>query len=201
MRKAISSYSPAERKLLHKIGQASTLAKTMHESELTEDFVRELTANQNRLYAYIFSLLGKHAHASDVLQETNLVLWRKIDQFDGSKPFLPWAFAIARFQVLAFLRDRKRERMLLDPELIELVADQAAQESTCLESTRQSLRSCLGKLSPKSQELIRGRYFSSLTIEQLSKSVSRTAGATKVALLRARRQLAKCIEQQLASES
>ncbi|MDF1745393.1 MAG: sigma factor, partial [Gimesia sp.] len=50
----------------------------MDQSDNTEQFVQQLTENQNRLYGYVYSLLGDHSRAEDVLQETNLVLWRKI---------------------------------------------------------------------------------------------------------------------------
>ena len=74
----------------------------------TEYFIQALTESQNRLYGYIFSLVGEHHAASDILQECNLVLWRKFGEFRPESDFIPWAFAIARFQVLAHLRDRKR---------------------------------------------------------------------------------------------
>ena len=57
-----------------------------------DDFVQQLTANQNRLYGYIFSLLGDHHRANDVLQETNMVLWRKAAEFQTDRDFIPWAF-------------------------------------------------------------------------------------------------------------
>ncbi len=87
-----------------------------------EYFVQQITEHQDRMYGYIFSLLGDHSRASDVLQESNLVLWRKKAQFETGQPFLPWALAIAKFQVLAHVRDRARDRCVLDPKLVEQMA-------------------------------------------------------------------------------
>ena len=42
-----------------------------------ERFVTSLTDSQDLLYAYILSLFPDVDLARDVLQETNLVLWRK----------------------------------------------------------------------------------------------------------------------------
>ena len=75
----------------------------MSASDKTEQFVQQLAENQNRLYGYVYSLVGDHAQAADVVQETNMVLWRKLDEFDPQRPFLPWAFTIGRFQVLAHI--------------------------------------------------------------------------------------------------
>ena len=50
----------------------------MASPETTEKFVQRLTANQTRLYGYVYSLLADHSRTADVVQETNLVLWRKV---------------------------------------------------------------------------------------------------------------------------
>ena len=61
----------------------------------TERFVNHLTSAQAVLYAYITSLLGDRESAKDVLQETNLVLWRKSAEFDEHKSFAAWSSGIA----------------------------------------------------------------------------------------------------------
>jgi len=86
--------------------------------EQTERFVQQLTGCQTRLYAYILMLLPNHDNAADVLQETNLVLWRKADEFVDGTEFGAWACRIAHFQVLAWLRDAQRDRHVFDPELL-----------------------------------------------------------------------------------
>ena len=166
-----------------------------------EQFVQQLTENQNRLYGYVYSLLGDHNRAADVVQETNMVLWRKIDEFEPEKPFLPWAFAIARFQVLAHIRDHKRDRFLLDAELVEKLSADIENASGLLESYREALRPCLKKLTPNNRELIEKRYFKSLPVAEVAKAADRTTGSIKVALLRIRRQLAECVQTRMATES
>ncbi len=172
----------------------------MEPSDKSETFVRELTEHQNRLYGYVFSLLGDHSRAADVVQETNLVLWRKIDEFQPDRPFLPWAFAIARFQVLAHLRDKQRDRLLLDAELAEALSSEAARQAGQLDSLREALRPCLRALTATNRELIEGRYFRAMSVADLAASSDRSVGAVKVALLRIRRQLAACVENRLATE-
>ena len=173
----------------------------MAELSPTEQFIRLLTENQNRLYSYIFSLIGERSHAADVLQETNVVLWRKIDEFDLRKPFLPWAFTIARYQVLANLRDRKRDRVLLDSELVETISSEAEAMSEQIESVRDALSRCLERLNASNRELIESRYFEAKSLDEMAQDSSRSMGAIKVALLRVRKQLAQCIQHRLAAES
>ena len=122
-----------------------------------EQFVAELTRGQDQLYRYIYSLLADHSAANDVLQEANLVLWRKIDQFDATRPFLPWAYAIARYQVLAFVRDRGRDRLLLDAELVAMVALEVEADAEFNTQVTAALRACLEKISASHRSMLAPR--------------------------------------------
>jgi RNA polymerase sigma-70 factor, ECF subfamily len=166
-----------------------------------DTFVQHLTASQNRLYGYIFSLLSDHHRAEEVLQETNMVLWRKAGEFRVGSDFIPWAFAIARFQVMAHLRDKKRDRLLLDPEVADLVDTDVAEEAGNLAESQAALRICLSKLPKKSRTLIDARYFSGRSIKQLAETMEKTEEAIKVALLRIRRGLRECMQRELARET
>lgn len=173
----------------------------MDASNKSEQFVQQLTEHQNRLYGYVYSLLGDHSRASDVVQETNLVLWRKIDEFQADKPFLPWAFAIARFQVLAHLRDHQRDRFLLDAELAETLSEEVQQQAIQLEAVRDALRPCMDALTAEHRDLIDRRYFRAMSVADVAADVNRNVSAVKVALLRIRRNLANCVQKNLAEES
>ena len=172
----------------------------MSDRDPSEQFVQRLTESQNKIYGYIYSLVGDHSRAADVVQETNLVLWRKLHEFDTSKPFLPWAFAIARFQVLAHLRDRKRDRFLLDPDLAEMISEEAEQQAGQLDAIRDALRLCMQTLPPPNRKLIEQRYFQAMSMAEVAATADRTVGALKVAMLRIRRQLAVCVERRMAKD-
>ncbi|MEO1526184.1 MAG: sigma-70 family RNA polymerase sigma factor [Planctomycetota bacterium] len=178
-----------------------TRGMPMKDSGNTESFVRQLTENQPRLYGYVYSLIGDHNKASDVLLETNLTLWRKLDQFEHDKPFLPWAFSIARFQVMASIRDQGRDRMLLDPELVDLLSGEVERGAERLENVRLSLRECLQSLAPKNRQLIEHRYFRGLPIGKIAETAERSVSAIKTSIMRIRRELAKCVERKLEGPS
>ena len=173
----------------------------MTETGGSEAFIQHLTEHQTRLYGYVYSLLGDHNRASDVVQETNLLLWRKMGEFDPAKPFLPWAFAIARFQVLAHLRDHQRDRMLLDSELAETMSAAVEQQAETIESARAALRQCMQSLTPANRELVEQRYYRATPLTEVAEKVDRTVGAIKVALLRIRRRLAECVQHRMAADA
>jgi RNA polymerase sigma-70 factor, ECF subfamily len=173
----------------------------MTSSSNTERFVQQLAEQQNRLYGYVYSLVGDHSRAADVLQETNLVLWRKIDEFDSAKPFLAWAFGVARFQVLAHLRDQKRDRLLLDAELVDVISDEAERQAGQMDQLRDALRSCLETLTPSNRQLIESRYIRSMSINEIASNADRTVSAIKIALMRTRRLLADCIQLRIGRDA
>ena len=164
----------------------------------TEVFIQSLTESQNRLYGYIFSLVGDHHAAADVLQECNLVLWRKFGEFREGSEFIPWAFGIARFQVMAHLRDAKRAKArFVDADIVELLHEEVEAQAGGFEELRASLRQCVGKLAPGSRELVESRYFRKLAIQAIADETERNLSAVKVALMRVRRALRECIERQM----
>ena len=91
-----------------------------------EVFVRNLTNCQPSLYAYILSLLPNRDDANDVLQDANLVMWRRSAEFAEGTNFLAWAYKIARYKVLSHHRDQHRSRQVFDDALFAQLADVAA---------------------------------------------------------------------------
>lgn len=172
----------------------------MDHTENSEQFVQQLTENQNRLYGYVYSLLGDHSRTADIVQETNLVLWRKINEFDPLRPFLPWAFAIARFQVMAHMRDQNRDRLLLDAELVETLSGEVEKQAENIDQLRRALRQCMQSVTSENRELIEQKYLQSMSLADVAAATNRTVGAIKVALLRVRRQLSECVERRIATE-
>ncbi len=163
-----------------------------------ENLVALITRHQAALHSYILSLLPNASKADDVLQETNLVLWRKAAEYDQEKPFMPWACRIAFFQVKAARRDAARDRHVFDPELLELLAaeDDSNPEST--QALDHALRDCLAQLPADKRELILHRYEADSTVQQMAHSRNLTPGALSAQLHRIRQMLESCVEGKLS---
>ena len=165
-----------------------------------ERFIQSLTDHQGRLFVYLVSMLGDVHDARNVLQETNLELWRKSGQFIEGTDFAAWSRRIAHFKILAFLRDKKRDRHLFDEALLNQIA-QRPQSTEDDEEIHVALRHCLAALPDRLRLLISGRYGSDHSIRQLAQRIGKSEAATKVVLSRVRKQLMGCIERQLAAGS
>ncbi len=168
--------------------------------ENEEEFVMLITRHQAALTGFLCSLLGNRTAGDEVLQETNLVLWKKRDDFEMGTNFKAWAFRIARFQTLAFLkREKRRPEFTFDEEVIGKLTVEA--ESTFGENDdrENALDTCLEKLPDEDRELIREHYYSGLSMADHAEQVGRSVGALRQVLYRIRNTLRLCIGQNMGS--
>jgi len=136
------------------------------------------------------------------LQETGLVLWRKWDQFDRSREFLPWACGIARLQVLRFVREHRAKGQFLDEKVMNELADVAEekiQHMTRVETRIESLKKCIEELDEPNRRLVEDRYFKSISTKQIAEQSGKPAVTIYKILARARVQLMNCMKRRLAA--
>ena len=161
--------------------------------DASEDFVRLMTAHQGRLFAYLLSLLGDPDHANDVLQETNMVLWRDHAEFRPGSNFTAWAFRVAHFQVMAFRQRRMRDRLVYEDDLLETLASAARAVDDLYEDRRSRLAGCLQKIAAPHRELLRRRYADGEPLESIAGWKGTTANAVTQMLFRIRQTLLQCV--------
>lgn len=168
-----------------------------------ESFIQQITDWQNRLFGYLVTILGNVHDARDVLQETNLVMWRKMEEFEPGTNFGAWAKRCAHFQALAFLRDRKRDRHVFDEEVLKQLAQDEAESPLAGgdEEREIALRECLASLPDDDRMLIRDRYRDGMGIAELARRIGKKSSATKMKLMRIRQALLGCIEGKLSTPS
>ena len=169
----------------------------LHEEH--EEVVRQLTENQNRIQAFIFTLTGDRELARDLLQSTNLVIWRKADEFTTGTNFLAWAFQIARYQVMAYRRHASRERLLFSDDFIEELAIAAATSlgEGLIEAKRAALAQCLDKISEKHRHIIWRFYRDNWRIREIAEEIGKSVSAVEQMLSRTRLVLQRCIKRRM----
>ncbi len=171
------------------------MAKVEQQASVSENFVLRLTEVQCNLHAYIAYLVGDREAAKDVLQETNVVLWREAARYDESKPFLPWAKTVAYYQALSHIKKRAHEKLVFDEDLLLLLAraDEAHREDN-MENRLRVLDRCFAKLTRLQQSVMKFRYFHDWPVSRLAKKFAFSEAAASMFLTRIRRQLAECVE-------
>ncbi|MCH2201526.1 MAG: sigma-70 family RNA polymerase sigma factor [Fuerstiella sp.] len=164
-----------------------------------DEFIRLFTSTQRPLFLHILPLVGNGPDADEVLQETNLIMWAKREQFDPGTSFLAWGRAIARLEVFRFRRTRGKKLKFLEGDLLDRIASQAEASSGELELRREALAQCVQQLQVKDRKLILMRYTPGTTGEEIARRLGRPANSVYQSLGRIRRTLAECIRRRLVS--
>jgi RNA polymerase sigma-70 factor (ECF subfamily) len=169
------------------------------DSITTEQFVVLITKHQRRIFQYILSLHPSLQEAEDILQETNLVLWKKLHSFEPGTNFLAWAMRIAHFEVLKLRRGRIKQKVsFLDDELIEQLGAEIAERPSYLDAVREALEGCLTRLRPSDRLLISRRYAEGDSGENLAFLMGRPRNSVYKSIGRIRRILLECITRSIA---
>jgi RNA polymerase sigma-70 factor (ECF subfamily) len=173
----------------------------MDASAQHEQFVERFVRSQDRIYAYVATLLPNRADAEEVFQQTSLVLWKKWQQFDPSRDFLRWACGIARHEVQNFLRKQAPHgRVYLSEAVLAEVTEIRLGLHDVLEARRRALHQCLDRLQQNSRELLERCYAGRDSIKTIAESLGQRPNALYMTLKRLRRALYECINRTLAAE-
>lgn len=170
----------------------------MQYKDLFEILVRE---HQRSLLAFIRTAVNDHATAEDIWQETLLVAWRKLNEFDRTRPFGPWLRGIASRIVMARCRKDSRFILVSDDEALEYLSQKFDSLQNLSGDTfadkLSALEDCIERLPAKDQECVRLKYSRDFSIDELAKTLGIAIEATKKRLWRAKQKLIDCINQKM----
>jgi RNA polymerase sigma-70 factor (ECF subfamily) len=165
-----------------------------------DQFLRLFAEHEPALRTFVRSLLPLRGDASEVMQEVAVVLWRKFAEFDDTRDFRKWAFGVARYVALAYLRDQARDRHVFDDELVGRLADEAAAAEQRHEAQREALDTCLQKLPERQRALVLGAYAAGTRIDDLAAQRGQTAMSLYKLLHRIRQALLECVRRTTVRE-
>ena len=171
-----------------------------HDQDNHNEFLRLYIDNEEALKGFVRSLVPTREDAREVMQETAAVLWRKFEELDASEHFRPWAFGVARFEALAFRRDKARDRHVFSEELMEMLEEEAEAADELAEREGEALQKCLGKLPAAQRELVEIAYSPGTRMDELAFELGRTPMAVYKSLHRIRMILADCIRRTLEQQ-
>ncbi len=165
-----------------------------------EHFLRFFMELEPSLRVFVRSLLLSREEEREVMQEVSLVLWRKFDPAMEAASFCRWAFGVARLEVLAFRRDRARDRLSFAPELIDLLGQTVEDGADDLAAERRALDICLQKLPEGPRQLVQAAYAPGVKIDRLAQHLGRSPMAVYKTLHRIRLSLMDCTRRVLSLE-
>lgn len=167
---------------------------TMPQPKLT----RDLLEHRQALLGFIYALTRDFDAAEEIFQETALAILAEAAEGRQIEPFLPWAREVARRRVAEHNRAAKAHRAAsLPQELIEIVSQSFDENEEAVEALRErqsSLAACLGALTDRVRRMLDARYHGKSSVVEIARTSGWTVDAVHVALSRARKTLAECVE-------
>lgn len=171
----------------------------------------EILAEQHRpmLLSYSRALVYGDGHrAEDVVQETLLTAFQRLNTFRQGENFGCWLRGIARNKALECQRAGRNQRVVADSRIIEGMEEvyrtfdsPLLGEEEWRERLQRWVRHCIGQLSQRLQDAVVRVYQDNMSLAQAAAAESSSADAVAQRLTRARRLIRECVQRQSESES
>ncbi|UCC22741.1 MAG: RNA polymerase sigma factor [Planctomycetota bacterium] len=141
-----------------------------------ESFSRLVDIYAGRCYGYFYRLTGNKETSDDLLSELFVKLVGKIGRYKGGS-FDGWLFKIASNVFHDYLRDKQRQKRLLDGRKEQLELEKHDDRQSYDERV-DKLQEQLGKLDDETRELIMLRFYSQASFKEMAAMRSEPIGTT-----------------------
>jgi RNA polymerase sigma-70 factor (ECF subfamily) len=139
----------------------------------------------------------------DLVQNVFIYAYEHIAEYQAGTDFRAWLLAIARITLLGkFRADQRRSaahQRYAENVLVTHAIDTLDDETRDLRMD--ALEICLSKLGKDAGELIRLRYQSDMSLDEIGSMLNRSLSWAKTSLFRVKKTLWDCMQRRLAVES
>ena len=150
-------------------------------------FLETITQLRPRLHRYCSRMTGSVMDGEDVVQDALFEAYRKLDQYDDSRPLAPWLFRIAHNRCIDFLR---RRGVRVEAETAAMSPDSVMPSDPPVLGVGRAVEQLVMSLPPKERACVLLKDVFDYTLEEIAELVSSTVGGVKAALNRGRSKLA-----------
>lgn len=162
------------------------------------EFVVMLIGLQPELRTFIAHLMPFADVRGDILQDVNLLVWEKRDNFKSGTNFRAWVYTFARNVTMNHQKRARRENeRMFSQETMELLADEFSDSDPVIDDRMEALRHCLDKVPKAERALLLSRYATRGAVEQAAQTSERSASALRGSLFRLRTALRRCVENEI----
>ena len=169
--------------------------------EQDEQVVQLISGCQRRLFLYLVGLLCSRDLAEDTLQETNLVLWRKRDQYQPGSNFFAWACQIAYFEACKARQQQRRRAPVFSEVFLNQVAPEILAFAESPDALQDAMLDCVDELTERDRELVEQRYADGATTKSVAEAVGRGVDAVYKSLNRIHQRLFDCVTTKLHEDN
>lgn len=146
---------------------------------------------KEKVFGIALGILRNPDDAKDIVQDTFLKAYEKLDQYDLSRRFSPWLYAIAGNLCKNKLRRDRFIRSLKQPSWLISRGKFNPAERAAQERRQDLIRGSLNNLPYKYRAPLILRYYAKLSYEEISQALAIPIGTVKTRLHRAKAKLRK----------
>jgi RNA polymerase sigma-70 factor (ECF subfamily) len=155
-----------------------------------QQFTQLFAETERELLAYALRRVDRAEDAADVVAETYLVAWRRLDRVPPGDQARLWLYGVARRQLANQRRGQLRRSRLADRLRSELPAALAIDRSAD-DHRAAALRAALARLEEKDREILRLSSWEGLSPVEIAAVLGLPAVTVRSRLHRARKRLHK----------
>jgi RNA polymerase sigma-70 factor (ECF subfamily) len=148
---------------------------------------------ENALLAVLVPIAGDRERAQDLVQDTFLRAYERLDQYVATHRFSTWLFRIGINLAISFRRRLKVEQRTLEEAraVPDAGLDRSPQpvEDLARKEEVAALSGAIGRLPERYRSVIRLRYFEGLSCATIARRLGTTANVVSLILFRARQRL------------
>lgn len=167
----------------------------------SEAFSEMVSRHQARLRAFAARYVGSSDDVYDLVQDSFITAFDRLDRFDNTRDFGKWLRGICRNRILKYYRETsnrsKRLQCLVDAVEHRLMGAENEVDDMAMERI-QAIRACIDELDEPRKDLIAMRYFHEMPVNEMAKTLGKNATGISVNLMRIRAKLRKAYELKMA---
>ena len=146
-------------------------------------------------------LIANHNDADDIMQETTIVMYEKFDSFEKGSDFLSWANTIAKYKTIEFLKKRKRNKVFINQEIIDLIEQESQEHLQKQDERLDALRKCVSLLPRIDRKLLHIRYHENANVKDIANRFGCSFQKIYRNISRINGLLMRCIQSKMESSS
>jgi RNA polymerase sigma-70 factor (ECF subfamily) len=150
-------------------------------------FLETIAQLRPRLHRYCSRMTGSVLDGEDVVQDALFEAYRKLDQYDDSRPLGPWLFRIAHNRCIDLLR---RRSVRLEAEMNAATDDLVMPAEPQVLGVGRAVEQLVINLPPRERACVLLKDVFDYTLEEIADLIDSNVGSVKAALNRGRSKLA-----------
>jgi len=133
----------------------------------------------DKIYRFIYFRVGHKEVAEDILSDTFIKGWQKINQINSPKALSAWLYQIAKNNIIDYYRIRKDTVDLTEVE--DFLEDEVNPVDTLtLNMQQKKVLQLMTELPEDQQEVLKYKFFEDLENEEIAYVMGKTEGAIRV---------------------